>query len=60
MARTLTHQTVHVQHHETQSFLRILTIEEERALRAQAWRYVRRINPVVARRMWVKVRKRNS
>lgn len=30
----------------------VLTREQDRALRAKAWRHVRRINPAVARRVW--------
>jgi len=33
-----------------------LTRAQDRALRAKAWRYVRRINPQVARRVWRKHR----
>ena len=32
--------------------LSFLTREQDRALRAKAWRHVRRINPKVARRVW--------
>lgn len=30
----------------------ILTREDDRRLRAQAWRHVRRINPAIARQVW--------
>lgn len=30
----------------------VLTREQDRSLRAKAWRHVRRINPTVARRVW--------
>lgn len=34
------------------SLLAILTREDDRRLRAQAWRHVHRINAAIARRVW--------
>lgn len=39
------------------SWLGFLSREDERKLRAKAWRHVRRINPAIARSVWVKHRK---
>jgi len=35
-----------------------VTAAQDRRLRAWAWRYVRRIDPVIARRIWRAVRER--
>lgn len=37
----------------------LLTREQDRALRAKAWRHVHRINPAVARRVWRTARTRD-
>lgn len=37
---------------EEYSPMTLLTREDERRLRAEAWRYVRRINSAAARRIW--------
>lgn len=37
---------------DSDSLASMLTREQDRALRAKAWRHVRRINPMVARRVW--------
>lgn len=37
---------------EDNSMLSLLTREQERRLRAQAWRHVRRINPKAAENIW--------
>jgi len=44
---------------DEQSVLGLLTREQDRKLRAAAWRHVRRINPVVARRIWIARRNRD-
>lgn len=40
------------------SVLGLLTREQDRKFRAAAWRHVRRINPVTARRIWIARRNR--
>jgi hypothetical protein len=40
------------------SLISILTRKQDRALRAKAWRHVRRINSEIARRVWVAHRDR--
>jgi hypothetical protein len=43
---------------EQDSWLRLLTDAQRRAFRAQAWRHVRRINPIRARLAWLRARDR--
>ncbi len=38
----------------------LLSREQDRRFRVQAWRYVHRINPVKARRVWRAVRNREA
>ena len=40
------------------SLMALLSREDDRRLRAQAWRHIRRINPTVTRTVWVKHRRR--
>lgn len=41
------------------SIVSILTRKQDRALRARAWRHVRRINAEIARRVWATHRERS-
>lgn len=41
------------------SLISILTRQQDRALRARAWRHVRRINSEIARRVWKTHRERS-
>lgn len=43
---------------ERESALTLLSREDERRLRAQAWRHIRRINAKVAREIWARHRYR--
>lgn len=43
---------------EAESPLSILNPVHARKLRAKAWRHVRRINPTIARRIWLAHRRR--
>lgn len=45
---------------DEQSVLGLLTREQDRKLRAAAWRHVRRLNPITARRIWIARRKREA
>lgn len=42
------------------SWLGFLDREEERRLRAKAWRHVRRINPRIAREVWLRHRRKEA
>lgn len=45
---------------DEESALTLLRPEDARRLRAKAWRHLRRINAVKARKLWAKIRARES